>query len=139
MCYPLLHCINHPANHALTALLAAVVLIFSCSAHSDLAAASDDNYLLDETETNQRLLNSLWLEQGMNEEPNYYESDEALQKLVQGVIKKYWAALVKKDTSYAPYTPLVGGHFSSGSSYNSTDLDIKLSGDTIRFRLGYSF
>jgi hypothetical protein len=127
----------HRTDNALSALIGAAILIISFGAHSDGITATDNDYLLDEAETNQRMLNTMWLEQGIKEKPIYYENNIALQKLAQGVLKKYWAALVKSDERYDRYTPVVSGHFSS--NHNSTDYDVNLTGTTIKFRLAYSF
>jgi len=131
---------SHSTGTALLALVCATLLVVSLAAHSDVAAdniLTGDDYLLDQHETNQRMLNALWLEQGMQEKSHYTESTEAVQQVAQVVLKKYWATLVKSDQRYDHYTPIVDGHFAS--HLNDTNYDIRLSGSIIKFSVKHTF
>lgn len=127
----------HRASNALLALVSVALLIVSVSAHADNDMLTYDDYLLDEQETNQRMLNALWMEEGMDENASRPENREALHQLTKGLIKKTWAAVVKRDKSFDAYTPVVSGHFASSSG--GANYDVRLSSSVIKFSLDYSF
>jgi hypothetical protein len=127
----------HRISSGASVLVCIGLLLASSGAYSDNSLLSENEYLLDQSEINQRTLNAVWLERGMEETPSYYESSEAVQKLAQGVLKKYWASLAKSNQSYERYTPVVNGHFSS--SGNDADYNVYLNGSTIKLSIAYSF
>ena len=127
----------HRVSNALIVLVSVNLLVVSFGSYADSDILADNDYLLDQHEINQRTLNVMWLEQGMEEVPSYHESNEALHELTQGVLKKYWAAVVSNNRSYDRYTPIVNGHFSSSS--NETNYDFRLTSNIIKFSIDYSF
>lgn len=96
------------------------------------------NNPLDEAEMNQRLMNARWLEEGMVEVTEYQEGNEALEELAENALKSYWQALIERDNGYNRYTPVVEGNFQR-SSRSGADYGVRLSGDTLKFRVKYTF
>lgn len=136
----MLHSLLHHINHVLWALLATVIFILPSGIHADPVLPEDNSdYLLpDEAESSSHMLNSLWLEQGMKEAPSYYEDQDALYKLAQGAVKKYWATLLNKN-NHSSQLPDMNKHVSENTDRSSTSIDIDLSADTIKLGLAYSF
>lgn len=128
--------LHHPGN-TLLALMSIAILIVSFGAHSDTNTLTDNDYLLDPYETDQRMMNISWLEQGMKEMPNNYESNAALQVLAERALKKYWGTLAQRDKRYERLSPIVSGHFTSMN--NRTNYDLNLSSNVIKLSLNYDF
>jgi hypothetical protein len=127
----------HRSGNAFLVLVSAALLLLSFSTYADNDMLSYDDYLLDEQEKNQRMLNAMWLEEGMDENASRPENREALHQLTKGMVKKTWAALVKRDKSFDTFTPIVDGHFvssSGGASY-----DVKLTSSVFKVSFDYSF
>jgi hypothetical protein len=83
------------------------------------------------------MLNAMWLEQGMEEKPDYALNRDALHLLTKGLLKKSWAALVHKNQSYERYTPVVSGHFAPGDSH--TSYDVRVNWSNVKLTFNYSF
>jgi len=159
----MLRSLLHHQSSALLGLVSLAAMVFSLEVYADkgsnLASArvmvmnvgalsSEDlmsnadhlgtaNNPLDESELNQRLMHSQWLEAGMTEAADYREGDDALEELAENAIKHYWDALVERDKSYDLYTPVVEGNFSA--SRGGADYGVRLSGNTLKFRVEYTF
>jgi len=126
----------HPGNILLT-LISITILSVSFGAHSDTNSLVRGDHLLEPYEINQEQMNAAWLEQGMVEKPNLYESHAALQELAENAFKKYWLSLVRKDQRYETFSPVVNGHWATTQS--STHYDLGFAGNTVKFRVAYSF
>ena len=154
--------LHYQSSTLLASLVALISVVLGLDAHSDSLSTvhprvmvmnvgtlsstnleADAGYLnqannpLDEAEIGQRLMNAQWLEASSKDESDYYEGGDALEELAEEALKYYWHALVERDRRYNRYTPVVEGNLSR--QRGNAEYGIRLSGDTLKFRVGYTF
>ncbi len=122
---------------ALSSLAAANIRMMSSEELMSSGHDSVESYSLNYDQTNRYVMNVRWLQEGMDETTDSYEGDDALQELAESALKNIWATLVDEDQHYDRYTPVVNGDFSV--NHKGTEYGLRLSGDTLKFRVEYAF